>query len=1090
MLLSTTSNGVLVYDSVNNTTGRTCGNIDFSDLPAKGVNSLSMDREGNIWVSTFDKGVITLANHSGMFSSGKGAGRWLRDEFVTRIQPGRSGSLWIGTRYNGLIYYDPDVNDIKYFNSMTMPALRQFGMDFVQSLLLDSKGRIWLGYNNSTIVCGYKGSAKSGMPLTVLSRFPRLNGAVSFCEDKYGRVWAASGDRGLALVDSSLRVVDSIAIPRIKSNNITKVTRLDDDHMLISAYSDKLYKVDVNTMDITPFLPEYSQYWMNAIDMIADRDNNIWVGTYSHGMVRVDGTTQQVSRFRSPQIHDIVALLEDRNGEIWASSSYGLYRFDKSGRLLNSYYKGDGLGGNQFHEKCKAILDDGRMMFGGNSGLEEINPELKTGNVDIIPLHMTGIWTVPDNKTLLTGDNATKSESAVEEVELTHEKNSISIDFFGCHYADQRNVEYSCMLKGRDKDFIDLGNFRRATYSDLRPGKYEFYVKSRLKDNQWQEPVKLLDINVKPSPWLATPMLIMYFILVAGIIVISIRLYVRFYELKRANELTQDRINQVECLTANRINFFTNISHELRTPLTLICGPVKRLKSNYRTMNADQIDESLMFIESNVDRMMTLIRQLLSFRQASSDTLPMKVSESDLVRQLESLTKLYSIYAGEHGLTICFKPPVGDSQVQAVYDIDKIEKIISNLIVNAIKYSDSGGEIILSLDFVTKPEGISDDKGYAYAEISVSDCGRGIKEEDIPKIFQRFKRVLRTDESLGTEGFGIGLNFVEHLVREHKGIIRAKRNARGGMTFTVVIPVSAEAYPDSGKNVVALESVNRETADAEAGQTVHDDSRPRMLVVEDNEELNRFIAGIFAGQFQVTQVYNGDDGLEKARELCPDIVISDVHMPGDTDGFELCRQLKADHTTCHTPVILLTAKALDEHKIQGYECGADGYMCKPFSPDVLLARLNNLQKKLAQQRAEILAAAGSSSDVNGSEEPQVAQDISPLDKKFLEKLYSYIETSIDNSDINVNLLGRELGFSRTNFYRKVKALTGVAPNDLLRVYRLNRAAELLLTREYTIGEVADRTGFTNQSHFSALFKKHFGMSPRSYVASHFSTPEE
>ena len=233
-----------------------------------------------------------------------------------------------------------------------------------------------------------------------------------------------------------------------------------------------------------------------------------------------------------------------------------------------------------------------------------------------------------------------------------------------------------------------------------------------------------------------------------------------------------------------------------------------------------------------------------------------------------------------------------------------------------------------------------------------------------------------------------------------------------------------------------------------------------------------------------TSRYDGAEALAKAAEESPDIIISDVLMPGDIDGLELCRRIKSDSSTSHISVILLTAKILDEHKVEGYRCGADDYICKPFSPEVLVARVNNLTLKRSKQASIILATAGLTEQPD--EQAPAPEELSPLDKKFLEKLYAYIDSSLDNCDLNVNMLGRELGFSRTNFYRKVKVLTGISPNDLLRVYRLNRAAELLLTREYTVGEVGEHTGFGNQSHFSSLFKKHFGVSPRTYVSNHFS----
>lgn len=658
------------------------------------------------------------------------------------------------------------------------------------------------------------------------------------------------------------------------------------------------------------------------------------------------------------------------------------------------------------------------------------------------------------------------------------------------------------MLKGRDKDFIYNGNYTRVSYSDLSSGDYEFYVKARFKGGEWQEPIRLLSVTVTPNPWLSTTAIAIYLLLTLSIVFTINRSYLRFKLIKQKYLLSEERINQEKRTTENRINFFTNISHELRTPLTLICGPAKYLRANHKSMTDEQIKEQIDFIDSNVDRLMTLINQLLRFRRVSNETLPLQVAKNDLASQLEALAKLYTFYATENRVTIQFER-LTEENTQLTYDSDKVEKIISNLIINAVKYSTDNGTVKLMLDIVKHPAEFENDNDFTYAQISVVDNGLGMQEEDIPKIFQPFKRLLGIDGPKKTDGFGIGLNFVSHLVKEHKGVIRTMKNPTGGMTFTVLFPVCEAAFSPSEfqpispdirvDNAASYIMTNDESSEKvccdEPLDTINpdndeaDDIKPKILIIDDNSSLNSFISNIFNGNYSIIQAFNGQEGLQKATQECPDIIISDVLMPGDIDGFELCHQIKSDSSTSHIPVILLTAKILDEHKIQGYNCGADAYLCKPFSPDVLIARVNNLYNRRSQQATMILASAGMS-EPGAHKETQ--EELSPLDKKFLEKLYAYIDNSLDNCDLNVNMLGRELGFSRTNFYRKVKALTGISPSDLLRVYRLNRAAELLLTREYTVGEVGERTAFGNQSHFSSLFKKHFGVSPRAYVTNHFS----
>ncbi len=1115
IIVSTGNRGVIVYDIASGKIGKTYRAIDFGELKTEEINKVFVDRDNNFWVATFDKGIVQFTDRPGMFNANHSLAQAFRNEFVTRVLFDADDNLWVGTRYNGIVFYDRQSKSKHYLNSRTVPGMSAYVNDFVQSMKFDSDGRLWVGYNNSLIVCRREGKGE----ISIIKKFPFFTSVVCLAEDSKGRMWVSTDNRGLYVIDKNFEIIHTVGIPAISSNNITKVIPYDENRMLFSAFSDNLYLIDVNSLTISNLAPPPTDNFKldSAIDLFLDRNRNLWIGTYNHGLLRRDNKTGEVSNCLGLQTDDMVALCQDRKGDIWASSSYGIYRFDDQGNLSNSYLTRDGLGGNQFHEKCVAISPTGQLFFGGNSGIDVITPANHKNISRRIPIYLTGMSIMPDNRPALTGELADRAEHSVSELTLDHDNNSIKLEFFGINYDANGYLEYAYMLKGQDKDFINLNTYNRVTYSNLSAGDYEFLVKARYKDGEWQEPVKLLSLTVKPSPWVSPWAITGYLILFFLLVLLLNRAYLRYRLVKQKYALANERVEQEKRIAANKINFFTNISHELRTPLTLICGPVKHLKQNYNSMSSDQIGDSLEFIDNNIERLMTLINQLLNFRRVNNETLPLKVAESNLGKQLDALASLYNIYAGEKGINIHLDRP-DLKLLNLTYDSDKIEKIVSNLIVNAIKYSPDKGEILMKLELTDCPPEITPADSHRYACLSVTDHGLGIAEKDIPKIFLPFKRLLGLTEKK-TEGFGIGLNFVAHLVKEHKGIIRAVKNPEGGMTFTVILPVSPEAFtkseyshnvtdfPLEGEVDINPEKAGKESASAvlekssaadhidsepdENGinDSALDSARPKMLIVEDNVALNTFLHNLFLDKYNIIEAFNGDEGLKKAFEDYPEIIISDILMPGDVDGFELCRRVKNNNPTSHIPVILMTAKALDENKIEGYNCGADAYVCKPFNPNVLSALVDNLIQRLERQKNYIIATAGATTVPHNGEEPLPTEELAPLDKKFLEKLYSYIDKSLDNCELNVNLLGKELGFSRTNFYRKVKALTGISPNDLLRVYRLNRAAELLLTREYTIGEVGERTGFGNQSHFSSLFKKHFGVSPRTYVTNRFATPQ-
>lgn len=1100
-LVATGNRGVVAYNNKLNTVSSEYHNVNFKELPSAEINNVFCDNEKNVWVSTFDKGEVMLSDRPKLFNLNRNRVDVFRNDFVTRATYDKHGNLWVGTRSNGIGELDKETTRLRYFNSRTSNSLDTYSHDFVQELFFDSQGRLWAGYNNSLIVCKpeYTPQGKAS-GLKVIKTFQSFVNVVSIAEDNLGQLWVGTSDNGLLVFDNNLNPVKNFAAPVINSNNITKIIPYDNRHVLLSAYTDDLYLVDIHNLSIRHFDLSNQLARANTIDMLLDKDKNLWLGTYHHGLFRVDAKTNEITRcIENRPYYDIVGLAQDREGDIWASSSFGMYHFSNDGRLMGSYLKANGLGSNQFHEKCVATRPDGTMLFGGNAGIEEVVPTAadisKLPRIDLITKKLL---LLPGYTPALKDDMADVDEASVSELTLNHKENSLNIEFFGLNYDKSSNIEYAYMLEGLDKDFIYSGTYNNASYSNLASGNYNFYVRARYKGKQWQEPEKLLSLTVKPNPWFSTTANIIYALLILTAIIAGNRIYLRIRLIKQKYALSEERIKQEKNLTANRIHFFTNISHELRTPLTLICGPAKHLRDNYKSMSEAQIKESFDFIDSNIERLLTLINQLLSFRRVNSETLPLQVSRNDLGAQLEALSKLYTFYATENRVTIKLEKP-SDERIMLTYDSDKIEKIISNLIVNAVKYSnDEDGNVTMRLEILKHPEGFDHDNDYTYASISITDNGRGMNEEDIPLIFQPFKRLLGINDQKKTEGFGIGLHFVAHLIKVHKGIIKTVKNPEGGMTFTIIFPACDEAFteeefrninhditepyigPDVDDTEPEIESEDVDDCNACEGE----ENRPKVLVVEDNASLNAFVSGLFSEKYQVIQASDGQEGLKLAAEECPDVIISDVKMPGDIDGYALCRQIKSDPSTSHISVVLLTAKTLDENKIEGYKCGADAYLCKPFSPDVLIACVNNLMSKRLQQASLILASAGLSDQP--AAQPNMVQEMSPLDKKFLEKLYAYIENNLDNCDLNVNMLGRELGFSRTNFYRKVKALTGISPTDLLRVYRLNCAAELLLTREYTVGEVGEKIGFGSQSHFSSLFKKHFGVSPRAYVTNHFS----
>jgi len=1093
VIVCTSTRGAIIWQEDTDKGTRSYHNIDMTEIPSADITAAMVARDGNIWIGSFDLGLFMVADRKPIFATDSRLKQVLSSMFVTRVTADGNGRLWIGTRYNGVLGFNPADGSHTWYSARTTPWLNDLNSNFVQEMYIDSKGRLWMGYGDALVACDILTDGR----LRQIKAWPRTGNVVTIAEDNSGRIWAGTSEGGIHIIGTDMERQNRIVSTLSGSNNITRIVPLDSSKLIFSVYNDNIYVIDTGTMVSEVLDNRWQSEWSSAIDLKQDSRGRLWIGTYGNGLLcynREDGSLRKYFDFLS---NDIVAVEEDTGGNIWLSSSYGLYRIDGHTGGIRTYLKRDGIGGNQFHEKCRYVNRDGHIYFGGNYGIEEIMPSNVDTTSTRIPIYLTDITLLHE-----AGNDTTRTINTdatyVNTIELDHDNNAIDLGFTGLCYDAPEHMQYAYMLKGLDDIWIYSGTHNRAVYSNLPAGHYSFMAVVKNSDGHWSEPTHLLDITVREAPWLH-PLAITAYVLVAlMLILIFNRLYLRARMAKKRYALAQMQVEQERRNTENKVTFYNNISHELRTPLTMVYAPVKMLRSHYRELPPRQVESNLEFIDKNIDRLLRLTNQLLSFRDIKDQSLPLKVGRHDVVAQLDSLVRIYNIYAAEKDISVRLVCPY--PQLTVTYDSDKLDKIVNNLLFNATKYTPVHGHITVEASLIAAPGGTGVTQSATWLGIRVIDDGIGIDAGGLTGLFERFRRLVNPERRDKINGFGIGLNFVRHLVSVHKGTIYADRNRVKGMTFTVAIPVADDAYTpdehaaddsDALRRTLGLgpdtESI-RQTPDNDAGTLRNDLSytsavdtaenagpeKPRLLVVEDSPEMNAFISDIFTDRFEVITAYDGAEGLHRALESVPDVIITDVMMPG-MDGYAFTAAVKADPAICHVPVIMLTAKTSDEDRISGYKSGADMYLAKPFNPDVLISMVGGLMARKERMRSEIVADAGRTPTAKAEDE------LAPLDRQFLDKLYAYIEENLDNCEFNVNLLGREMGFSRTNLYRKIKALTGVTPIDLLRVCRLNRAAELLLTRKYSILEISEMTGFGTQSHFSSLFKRHFGVSPRDYT---------
>lgn len=1090
LLIGTETEGVKVYNWLTNSLLTGLNTNYFIENKAKNVTCCYRDKAYNLWLGTFDQGYLIDLNAHKNNNNDRFLNAYIKDKFVTRIGVDKDDNLWLGTRYDGLIHYNRKTHQVTEYNSSNFVPFASSKSNFVQSLYVDSKGNLWLEYDRKLIHCVIqKGSVISSYKI-----YDVKTDIVTITEDAQNRIWLGSAANGIMTCDIDfLKEPLHLSLPKGKWINITKLIQLRTGEMLYSSYDDGIYMINSQTFAVSSLIEDAQlrRYVTRAVFLYEDFDNNIWIGTYGGGLIRYNIRNRQYELFSMKDglpCNDILAMTSDSEENLWISTSYGISKFDRKKKSFFNFYDYDGLGGNQFHEKSVARLGDGTLLFGGNHGLSYFNPkniEIYSVPVPVIleDLKILNVSEKVGNGVLDAHINDTK------EITLNHHQNVFSIDYSGIDFAAARKIRYAYKLEGFDKKWNYVGEHRRITYSNLAPGTYVLEIKAQGNDGTWCAESKKLRIHIKVAPWLSWSAFIGYGIVVLLLVYFFNRMYVRIkLDKAKLKLIEQQRVQEKEMMDV-KIRFFTNISHELRTPLSMIYGPVKVLLEDdtLQAKNHYLLDS----IHHNVERLLGLIDQLLDFGKIETDTLSLSVSHTEIGPIINDLVNNYSYYAQEKNIRVTVDCPYPALAVPV--DADKLGKVLSNLFSNALKYTLKDGHVRIEVREVAELNETFSSKlaGKHCLVITVTDDGIGMPAKDLPYLFERYKRFEDKDNRWSNiAGTGIGLNYVKCLIEKHHGDIIAKLGEERGMIFSFALPVDLSEYSEdeierreNGPVYPYTPQPVPKFVDISLGEETQDENKPVILLVEDNAELSLFIRQFLKGEYHIVAASNGREGYEKALEIIPDLIISDVLMPV-MNGYELCHEIKNDINLCHIPFVILTAKTMEKDYLDGYMQGADIYLNKPFNPLLLKTIISNVfinQKRRSEALMGQILPCRQEEEKEDDSAMALTHEMSPLDKRFMEKLYVYIEQNLSNPELNVNILGRELGFSRTSFYRKIKALTDQGPNDFLQIYRLKRAAELLSKREYSVNEVSDLVGFKTHSHFSTCFKKCFGVSPRDYV---------
>ncbi len=1056
ILLSTSKNGVFELNLLTK---------ELKALPVKSglVTQIFQDSRQNVWMGTYDKGLFADYYYKEKFGgSDNYLNRAIDHSSVLALAMDRQHNLWISTLLKGLFVYNCDSQQAEAVPLEGLPSGEQ--KNAITHIFCDRDGYLWLSTGSMALKCRYNGSH-----LTILHQTPAL-GVMDFEQTDDGTVWASTSSNDIMGFPS-----DGTPFVKQAFNAdfcfIPSLLRLSDGQMLISAFFQKILKMNPQTRKFSELdIPSMAQCIRRSVyiptDMLQDSKGDVWIGTVSNGLLRYNLKTNEMTRIAGISCSDVGSIEEDTQGNIWIATMKGLNRWDRKTGRITSLYKADGIGGDEFVDRASCLLPSGSLVFGSTDGITMFNP----ADIDTLrqmPLKFSHLR-IHNRLVRPSADGPIEAIlDSCQEVHLRHDENSFSISFTALDFGEYERVHYYYKLEGFDNDWMDAGNNHSASYANLPSGRYTFRVKTTdAASDEKSSDERTLSIMVAPSPANAWWAWLIYLVLASTLVWYLYRNAKRVVAAKRAAKRAEMEKEQEQRVNQMNMSFFANIAHEFRTPLTMIAGPVGQLATSEHLSAGDK--GLLKVAQRSIQRMFRLVNQLMDFNKLENDTLRLYVEPVDVVNTLNNICDTFEFNAREKGLTL---NRFGmDDKVESWTDSDKLEKIMSNLLSNALKFTPSGGHIDVTFDVADKQ-----------LRISVADTGKGIPENQLENVFKRYYQLDNQTKAVVNWGTGIGLYYARRLAELHHGSLTASNREHGtGAVFTLILPMGKEAYSDKERQPLDAHGIAdfRIVDAAPLQQTTHadctadDDQRPTILIVDDDTEIINYMRLLFSQDYRLITCLDAETALEEMRAAEPNIVLSDVAMPGK-DGYELCQEIKQDIQLSHIPVILVTAKVTAENQVEGLNVGADAYVTKPFEPAVLSALIQS-QLKNRERVRKLLTNATTTEDEG------VDNALSEQDKHFMEELYKLMEEELSNSELDVTHITKMLYISRTKLYYKIKGLTGETPSNFFRTYKLNRAAELLKSGKYTVSEIADKCGFSTQSHFSVVFKKQFGITPTEY----------
>ncbi|WP_282135250.1 hybrid sensor histidine kinase/response regulator transcription factor [Seonamhaeicola maritimus] len=1109
------------------------------------INSALVDDSSNLWLGTLNDGLIQINNANDLIKGGeyktsvfKPNSGILRSSCIVSVS---NNTCWYGTFNEGIFKFNMNENPFKHYNIEmnyknaistndvahispldedrvylgANPILRSnkggvglfntktelfeplpFNISEADKLragaiYVDSNKNTWIKIIGKGLYFVRTGSKK--MELVQTDEGPDFRRVTprSFAEDDFGNIWIGCTEDvyKVSLNNNEISKIESLnKNPFFRNDGLSLVRYIYKDPLhdfiWLGADSDGLFRVDlegnksVEALKVNRYVNDIdnklsiSSNFVTSIIRLPNEE--LWVGTEGGGICKVinsDTNPEFISYSEKQGLSNnaVKTILYDDEYNLWIATNVGLNKFDAKELRFRKFGMSDGLPFEDFWFASSTIRN-GYFLFSGLDGLCYFKPNTMS-NTEPLPRFEFGDIKI-FNKSVLPGDSIgnrvlyDKQLRDQDELVLKYNENVFSIQLNSLHFSNPDNHFLKYRLLPTNEEWLEVSSDQQYVYyNGLQPGEYFLEVTASNSLNNWTEP-KELKITITPPFWRTNLAYLLYVLLSILLIYAIIKIFLRIQALNHNIEIEQLEKDQVKEINAAKLKFFSNISHELKTPLTLITGPVNNLLSEFS--HRFDVKERLQIIERQSKKISQLINQVHDFQKAEAQALKMNYSRFSFNVFIDEFTKDFQFMAENDNKK--FEVKGVDHNIIVSADRDKLEKILNNILSNAFKYTQAKGTITVGYK--------SEDKDLI---VSISDTGKGIDKEDLNHIFERFYQ-SHNFQSVHTSGSGIGLSFAKLLVEMHYGYISADSELGKGTTISLRIPVvkkeTSEDQPKVEKDILfaekgfefksqLLEKNNPSNLEVDGAF-----SEAVIFYAEDNSDMRSYVAKALSKFFKLKTFSNGQECLDAMEDEWPDIVISDVQMP-ELNGIDLCRTIKSDIKTSHIPVVLLTALTNVDDKIQGIKDGADAYITKPFNVQHLITRtealLNN--RKQLRERFQIGIPLTKENNLNNRN-----------DNAFLEKLYNLIEENLDNQNLDLNTFAKELYLNRTHFYQKVKALTNLTPFEVLKDYRLKKAADFLVQKQVSVNEVYAMTGFKSRTHFSKLFKEKYDITPGKYAA--------